>query len=73
MGDNMETVIELKRKVAQLETQLDYMQTEFSRLNDLLVQFGFDEGIFTLAESLEEAVEIDEYVRIRERKKKEEG
>jgi hypothetical protein len=69
----METIIELKRRVAQLESQLDYMQTEFSRLHDLLVQFGFDEGILTLAESLEEAVEIDEYVRIRERKKKEEG
>ena len=58
----METVAELKRKVAGLETQLDFMETQFSRLNELLIEFGFDNGMVTLAESLEEAVDIEKMV-----------
>jgi len=59
----METVEQLRREVAQLESQVDYMQTEYTRLHELLVAFGFDDGIYTLSESLEEAVEVEKILR----------
>ncbi len=37
--------------VAQLETRVDYLETEISYLNDLLVRVGFPQGIATLKET----------------------
>ena len=37
--------------VAKLETQIDFLETEISYLNDLLVRVGFPEGIATLKET----------------------
>lgn len=37
--------------IAKLETQVDYLETEISYLNDLLVRVGFPEGIATLKET----------------------
>ncbi len=41
--------------LASLETRLDFLETELSGLNELLIQVGFSEGIKTLRES---AVEL---------------
>lgn len=37
--------------VAKLETHIDFLETEISYLNDLLVKVGFPEGIATLKET----------------------
>lgn len=37
--------------VAKLETHIDFLETEISYLNDLLVRVGFPEGIATLKET----------------------
>ena len=47
---------QLKSKVALLESRLDHLETELSYLDRLLVEFGFEEGIFNLKQTLEELV-----------------
>ena len=37
--------------IAILETRIDYLETEISYLNDLLVRVGFPDGIATLKET----------------------
>ena len=45
-------MIENKNKdnntIAMLESRIDYLETEFSYLNEILIQCGFPEGITTL-------------------------
>lgn len=38
-------------KLAKLETRVDYLETEITYLNDLLVKVGFPQGIATLKET----------------------
>lgn len=51
---------ELQAKAAKLETRIDFLETQFYRLDAMLTDFGFDEGIKTLAETLHEAMEVEE-------------
>ena len=44
----------LNKKIAYLESLLDYFEKEISYLNEILIKYGFNEGIITLKESLEE-------------------
>lgn len=37
--------------VARLETRIDFLETELSYLNDLLIRVGFPDGIVTLKET----------------------
>lgn len=53
----------LRSRNAQLETRVDFLETQFQRLDEMLVQFGFDEGIKTLAETLNEAMEVERILR----------
>ena len=61
----MDNVKELQAKIAQLESRVDFLESEFTHLNDMLIRFGFDEGIKTLANALHEAIEIEKLVKIR--------
>ena len=40
--------------IATLESQVDYLETELSYLNDLLIRCGFPEGVTTLKATAEE-------------------
>ena len=42
------------KKIATLESLVDYLKTEISYLNQILVDCGFTEGIATLKQSAEE-------------------
>ena len=44
----------LKAYVSQLETRLDFLETQFSQLNLLLEQVGFEGGLGTLIEAINE-------------------
>jgi hypothetical protein len=44
----------LQRKVAFLESHVDYLETELVSLNTLLVECGFSEGIKTLKATVQE-------------------
>jgi hypothetical protein len=37
--------------IARLETRIDYLETELTYLNDLLIEVGFPQGITTLKET----------------------
>ncbi len=50
--DNTEKL--LKARVANLESQLDMLESELSYLNEMLVRCGFSDGISTLKETVEE-------------------
>ncbi len=50
----------LKERIAQLESRVDLLETEFDHLDRMLKQFGFEEGIKTLAEALNEVISLDE-------------
>jgi len=41
----------LLKKIAKLETKLDFYETEFNNLNSLLKKCGFQNGIKSLKES----------------------
>ena len=43
--------------IASLESQVDYLETELSYLNDLLIRCGFPEGIITLKATAEELLQ----------------
>ncbi len=45
------------KKIAVLESKIDYLESELCHLNQMLMEFGFDEGIKTLAKALEEVSE----------------
>jgi hypothetical protein len=46
--------MDLNQKIATLESIVDYLTTELSYLNQLLVDCGFSEGIATLKMAAEE-------------------
>lgn len=50
------------KKIAGLETKLDFYETEFKNLNTLLKSCGFPKGIETLKESAMELLETEENV-----------
>ena len=43
--------MESQKKIARLESRLDYLETEISQINDLLLECGFEEGLATLKEA----------------------
>lgn len=49
-----------RAKVAMLESQLDLLLTERSRLNHLLIECGFLEGIPTLIKTMEDLLKSGE-------------
>lgn len=50
----MESNLELKRRVSQLESRLDQREAELSYLNTLLLNCGFPEGIQSLKYTIED-------------------
>lgn len=48
------TLLQLRAKVASLESQVDMLESELIDLNDLLIRCGFSEGITTLKETVQE-------------------
>jgi hypothetical protein len=48
--------IDLCKKVSYLETRLDFLETELSNLDELLVQTGFPNGVETLKETARELI-----------------
>jgi hypothetical protein len=44
-------------QVAVLESRIDYLETELSHLNKILIECGFPEGIETLKLTAEELIE----------------
>jgi hypothetical protein len=52
----METVekLEYMKRIASLESKLDLMETELRLLNEKLLECGFEEGIRTLLQTIEE-------------------
>lgn len=47
-------VMDLNNKVAVLESLVDYLKTEISYLNQILIECGFTDGIATLKSAAEE-------------------
>lgn len=45
---------ELRKRIAWLETKVDMLETELVRLNTMLVDCGFPEGIETLKSTIED-------------------
>lgn len=46
--------MDLNKKIAALESLVDFLKTELSHLNQILVDFGFTDGIVTLKAAIEE-------------------
>ena len=46
--------MDTNQKIATLESLVDYLKTELTNLNQLMVECGFSEGIITLKQSAEE-------------------
>jgi hypothetical protein len=46
--------MDTNKKIAALESLVDYLKTEISYLNEILVQCGFSEGISTLKQAAED-------------------
>ena len=46
-----------EKTIARLVTKVDQLETELVYLNKILIQVGFQEGIKTLKESVEELIE----------------
>lgn len=42
------------KKIATLESLVDYLKTELTYLNQILIDCGFSEGIITLKQSVED-------------------
>lgn len=49
----------LRSKVASLESQVDHLEAELIYINNLLVEFGFPDGVQSLKSSLEEVLAIN--------------
>jgi hypothetical protein len=49
--------------IAQLEMRVDFLETQLCRLNEMLIEFGFHEGIKSLTSALGEAIEIEKLYR----------
>ena len=48
--------MDTNKKIAALESLVDYLKTEISYLNQILVECGFSEGINTLKMAAEEMI-----------------
>lgn len=48
----------LQSRIAFLESQADYLETELTRLNDLLIACGFTDGIKTLKSTVEDLLAL---------------
>ncbi|MDN3506341.1 MAG: hypothetical protein P0S96_03830 [Simkaniaceae bacterium] len=48
---------ELQKRVAWLESRLDQTESELAHLNELLLDCGFPEGVYTLKATIEELLE----------------
>lgn len=48
------TLLQLKARVASLESKIDMLESELMYLNDMLIRCGFPEGITTLKETVQE-------------------
>lgn len=48
--------MDVNKKVATLESLVDYLKTELSYLNQILVECGFSEGVTTLKQAAEEMI-----------------
>lgn len=46
--------MDANKKIATLETLVDYLKTEITNLNQILLDCGFAEGITTLKQAAEE-------------------
>jgi hypothetical protein len=51
--------LQLKARVASLESAVDMLETELMYLNDMLVRCGFPEGVKTLKETVQELLAED--------------
>ena len=58
----MNATKELNRKIAGLETKVDFLESELSYLNTLLTQCGFSHGIQTLKLTVEEILNEAPYL-----------
>jgi prefoldin subunit 5 len=61
-----EEVERLKAEVAKLESRIDFLEAEFEHLDRMLRDFGFEEGLKTLATALDEALDIEKLRRHRD-------
>ncbi len=52
--DNLEE--KLRAKMALLESQMDFMESEMTHLDDILKECGFPEGLKTLKTTIEELI-----------------
>lgn len=46
------TLLQLKARVASLESKIDMLESELTYLNDMLMKCGFSDGIKTLKETV---------------------
>ena len=46
----------MNSNIAQLESRIDYLETELSYLDQILVQCGFPQGVITLKATVEEMI-----------------
>lgn len=46
--------MDINKRIATLESLVDYLKTELSYLNQILVECGFSEGVTTLKTAVEE-------------------
>ncbi len=49
--------------IASLESQIDYLKTELTNLNTLLIENGFPDGIITLKKALIEVAEEENMLK----------
>jgi len=52
-----------RKRIAHLESEVDFLETELERLNERLIEAGFDGGIYTLLDTIDE---IEEQIRFEE-------
>jgi prefoldin subunit 5 len=46
--------MDVNKKIATLESLVDYLKTELTQLNELLTSCGFTEGLSTLKQAAQE-------------------
>jgi hypothetical protein len=53
------TLLQLKARVASLESKNDMLESELMYLNEMLIRCGFPQGIATLKETVQELLAED--------------
>ncbi len=51
--------LQLRARVASLESKVDMLESELMDLNDMLIRCGFPEGVKTLKETVQELLAED--------------